>query len=243
MPVGSSVLLCGIGGGSVANEMINLGFNVDAVDLDNRMDHIARKYFKMARQVSTFADDARHYIRTCTKKYDIVILDISAGENQPSNVYTIECFREIKKILSKNGIVFIHYQNVLKGESSIAVKSLAKTLNASGFHTNLINTDKIKPDGSHQNWEITHELMLFGSKNQINLNEYSFNRRDKFADPFRFPIRNGVIIEKYSYHEGIVLTDNKPIMDVFHTNTLKATRGATLEEIIPRLIKENIEII
>ena len=101
MPAGSSVLLCGIGGGSVANEMINLGFNVDAVDLDNRMDHIARKYFKMTRQVSTFADDARHYIRTCKNKYDIVILDISAGENQPSNVYTIECFREIKKNIIK----------------------------------------------------------------------------------------------------------------------------------------------
>jgi len=243
MPKGSSVLLCGIGGGNVANEMLNLEFNVDAVDLDGRMGVIARKYFNMGNKVITYTDDARHYIRTSTKKYDIIILDISAGENQPSNVYTVECFKEIFNLLSENGIVFLHYQNVLQGENSIAIKSLGNTLNAAGFHTRLINTDKILEDGSHQHWDMTTELMLFGSKKEVDLNSYGFERRDRFGDPFNFPVGKHVTIDNYSFSDGIILTDDQPIMDIFHNNTLNATRGATLDEIIPILIKENIEIL
>lgn len=243
MPAGSSVLLCGIGGGNVVNEMIQLGFSVDAVDLDARMSKIASKYFNMRNEASVFADDARHFIRTCNKKYDIVILDISAGENQPSNVYTLECFKEIKGLLTKDGVIFLHYQNVLEGENAIAIKSLARTLDAAGFYTQVINTDKVNSEGINQFWDITSELMVFGSVNEINLNDFSFARRDRFGDPFGFPISKSVFINNYSYDEGLILTDDKPIMDILHNNTLDATRGATLNDIIPIFIKENIEIL
>jgi len=128
MPPGSTVLLCGIGGGNLINELVGLGFNVDAVDLDARMAEVARKYFMMTDQTTVFEDDARHYIRTCEKQYDIVILDMSAGENQPSNVYTIECFNEIKNLLSDDGIVFLHYQNAIEGVNSLAIKSFTAVI-------------------------------------------------------------------------------------------------------------------
>jgi len=244
MPPGSKLLICGIGGGNLINELANLRFEIDAVDLDARMAIVAKKYFGMTTiNVQVFEDDARHYIRTCEKKYDIVVLDMSAGENQPSNVYTLECFTEIKNLLNENGVLFVHYQNALEGENAIAIKSIGKTIEATGLHTKLINTDKVKEGNTKSKWELTTELMLFASKKVIDLNQYSLDRRDHFADPFKFPIGKRVFIDNYDFNDGILLTDDNPIMDVMHTATLETTRGATINELIPILIKERVEIL
>ena len=136
MPQGSSVLLCGIGGGNLINELVALGFTVDAVDLDSRMAEVASKYFMMTNhQVEVFEDDARHFIRTSKRAYDIVILDMSAGENQPSNVYTLECFKEIQNILTDDGIVFLHYQNVLEGRALRLVTQVSNYLKTTTVST------------------------------------------------------------------------------------------------------------
>ena len=242
MPTGSNVLLCGIGGGNLINEFSSLGFNIDAVDLDARMAKIAHKYFMMTANANFFEDDARHYIRTCEKEYDIIILDMSAGENQPSNVYTLECFKEIRNLLSDQGVIFLHYQNALEGENSLAVKSLGKTLAESGLNPQLLNTDKVKEDGTKFNWDKVGELMLFGSKNPIALN-IEFERRDGFADPFNFARGENTVIKDYDFSEGMIFTDDLPILDALHTGTLSTTRGATLKQLIPILIDQKIDIL
>ena len=84
--------------------------------------------------------------------------------------------------------------------------------------------------------------MLFATIDSIDLNSYSFERRDRFADPFNFPKNGGVFIEDYDFSDGIVLTDDRPIMDFLHHNTLESTRGATINTLIPILLKEKIEI-
>jgi len=243
MPEGSSALLCGIGGGNVVNELSLLGFNVDAVDLDKRMAFVAASYFNMNRDVTCYEDDARHFIRTCRKKYDIIVLDMSAGENQPSNVYTIECFTELKNLLSDKGILFLHYQNMLEGENAIAVKSIGKTLMAAGFHTNLINTDKIDIEGKKSDWNSVSEIMLFATNQPIDLNDYSFERRNTFADPFNFARSPNVFIKDYDFEDGMIFTDDLPILDALHTSTLGTTRGASLKTLIPILLDQEIEIL
>jgi len=119
---------------------------------------------------------------------------------------------------------------------------LAKTIASSGLITKLINTDKFDVNGKKKQWDMTTELMLFASKKDIDLNQYTFDRRDPFADPFNFPRNGRVFIDGYDFSDGVLLTDDNPIMDVMHTSTLETTRGATLEELIPILIKEKIDI-
>ncbi|MFH1321905.1 MAG: fused MFS/spermidine synthase [Bacteroidota bacterium] len=233
-PAGSKVLVCGLGGGNLINELNNLDFETDAVEIDERMEKAAKKYFRMTGNVNVIVDDARHYIRTSRKKYDIIVLDMSAGENQPSNIYTVECFREIQGILNSGGIMFIHYQNVLEGEYALAVKSIGKTLLESGFYAKLIETQP-KQDK-------TSELMLFASLEPVDLDSYSFERRDKFADPFNFP-RDSIFIEDYDFSDGIVLTDDAPVMDFLHKNTFETTREATIKTLIPIFLKEKMEIL
>jgi len=242
MPEGSNVLLCGIGGGNLINELVALGFKVDGVDLDGRMAKVASKYFMMTNQVQIYEDDARHFIRTSNKSYDIIILDLSAGENQPSNVYTLECFKEIANMLTDEGILFLHYQNALEGENARAIKSLAKTLAESGLNPQVLNTDKVQDDGTKLKWDQITELMLFGSKQPIVLNG-EFNRRDRFADPFNFARGKNTVIEDYDFSEGMIFTDDLPIMDALHTSTLSTTRGASIKTLVPIFVKENIDIL
>lgn len=236
-PAGSKVLLCGLGGGNLVNELHNLKFHVDAVELDSRMQHIAQRFFGVKKEnLNHFVDDARHYIRTCKKKYDIVILDMSAGENQPSNVYTTECFKNIFNLLNEDGMLFLHYQNVLEGEHALAIKSLGKTLIASGFSTRLINTEQ-------KNITDINELMLLATKHPIDLSNEKFERRDIFADPFYFPRGNKIFLDTYNFEGGIILTDNQPIMDMLHLNTLSATRGATMKSTFPALLEDGFKLV
>ncbi|HIA10869.1 MAG TPA: methyltransferase domain-containing protein, partial [Flavobacteriales bacterium] len=241
-PAGSNVLICGIGGGSLINELLALGFNIDAVDIDPRMAEVAVKYFGMPANTAVHEDDARHYIRTCKKKYDIVILDMSAGENQPSNVYTVECFKEIQGLMNPDGVLFVHYQNVLEGEGSVAVKSIGKTMIESGLKVKLLNTDKII-DGKKENWTVHDEIMFYASLETPEFEVRGFDRRNTFADPFNFPKDEGIFIEGYEFSDGILLTDDNPVMDVLHIGALESTRQAALKKLIPILMKQNIEIL
>lgn len=138
-PAGSSVLLLGMAAGSLVHELQNQGFKVDVVDIDERMFEIAEKYFYFHKNNSTnlFADDARHFIKTAQKKYDIVIIDISAAEIQPSYLYTLESFTEIKNLLTKNGLFFINFLGTVTGNSKLAkaTVSVQHTLKAAGFHS------------------------------------------------------------------------------------------------------------
>ena len=241
-PAGSKVLICGIGGGSLITELLALEFNIDAVDIDVRMAEVAVKFFGMPANTITYEDDARHYIRTCKKKYDIIILDMSAGENQPSNVYTFECFKEIQGLMNPDGVLFVHYQNVIEGEGSIAVKSIGKTIAESGLKVKLLNTDKIV-DGKKENWTVHAEIMFYASMNTPEFKIKGFDRRNTFADPFNFPREEGIFLENYEFSGGILLTDDNPIMDVLHIGALESTRQAALYSLIPILVKENLEIL
>lgn len=242
-PAGSRVLVCGIGGGNLIRELHRTGFAVDAVDIDPRTGKLAREFFGMEDTTVVYIDDARHYIRRCEKKYDIVILDLSLGEVQPSNIYTAECFSEIKKMLLPEGVIIIHYLNSIAGEDAIAVKSIGNTLLSAGFETKLINTDRVTKDGKKMNWEIPAEVMFFASNNPVDLNGFEFARRDTFVDPFNFPVLRNIFIENYDFSDGIVLTDDKPVMDIIHANTLESTRQSSLNELIPILIREKVKLL
>ena len=145
-------------------------------------------------------------------------------------------------MLTDEGILFLHYQNVLEGENDIAIKSLGKTMEQGGLNPQLLNTDKVNSDGDKFKWDQIGELMLFGSKQPMTLDS-EFDRRDRFADPFNFAQGENTVIKDYDFSEGMVLTDDLPIMDALHTSTLSSTRGASITTLVPIFVKENIDIL
>jgi predicted membrane-bound spermidine synthase len=223
-PEGSKVLIAGLGAGNLVNEMQLLGFEVDIVEIDKRMTEIAKRYFGMKEnKVNVIIDDARHFIRTCKKKYDIIIIDLSAGEVMPSNLYTLEGFRDTKDILKNDGVLFLHCPGrISTGEYPSAVGGIGRTLNEAGFNTKMLNTFPKMNELS--------ELIFFASPSGIDLRTQSFERRDHFAYPYRFPFKDSVYIDPVDFSKGELMTDNKPLMDHLHRENIASVRDYVLEE-------------
>ncbi len=140
------VLLLGLGGGSIAKHLTENGFNVEVCELDKRIEFVARKYFDLPQSVSVTIDDARHFVKGATKKYDAIIFDTFKGEETPNHIVTVESLEEVKKILNPNGFLLINSFNFIEGKRGLGLRSIYKTLEHSGFKTSVWPTDKNEND-------------------------------------------------------------------------------------------------
>jgi len=135
LPEGSDVLLLGMGGGTVANQLQKiLGLNVDAVELDERMVRIAKRYFALTNNVRVIIDDARHYIESTESTYDLILFDVFKGEVPPAHVLSVECFEKAISLLNPGGFIMVNFNGFLNGDPGRAGRSLYKTLQAAGIH-------------------------------------------------------------------------------------------------------------
>jgi len=138
-----NVLLLGLGGGSIAKYLTENGFNVEVCELDKRIELVARNYFELPKTIKVTIDDARHFVKGTTKKYDAIIFDTFKGEETPNHILTTESLEEVKKILNPEGYLLINSFNYIEGEKGLGLRSIYKTLTASGFNTSIWPTDKL----------------------------------------------------------------------------------------------------
>jgi predicted membrane-bound spermidine synthase len=148
LPTNPKALVLGLGGGSVANELVKNNFQVDAVELDLRMAYVAKKYFDLSEKVNVHIDDARHYLRnqtleyTMKSKYDLIILDAFIGEVNPHHLFTKQFFAEVKSLLSDSGAFIINGNGYWNGMAGKGMRSVLKTLINSGFNVEVQPTHK-----------------------------------------------------------------------------------------------------
>jgi len=188
-PKNTKVLLLGLGGGSVAKTLSEKGFQVDACELDNRIAMVAKKYFYLSDKVNITIDDARHYIKNCSQKYDVVIFDTFKGEDPPNHVFTAESLAETKKILNPGGTIFVNSMGYLDGEMGKAMRSIYKTFLSSGFNVKILPTS---PDPDQRN------LLFYASLENLQ------------------PNKNYIPEESIDLKNAVVLTDDLPILDILN---------------------------
>jgi spermidine synthase len=141
IPQNSNALLLGLGGGTVANMLYKgLQIKVDAVELDKRIASVAQRYFTLDPSVTTIVDDARHYIATCNKKYDLIFFDVFKGDIAPPHVLSLECFEKATTLLNKGGLIVVNFNGFLSGEIGKPGRSVYKTLVAAGMDTRILPT-------------------------------------------------------------------------------------------------------
>ncbi len=234
-PQGSRVLLAGVGGGNLANEMHVLGFDVEMVDIDSRMSMIAQNYFNAVKEIDTHIDDFRHFVKTTAKRYDIIIIDLSAGEDIPSNVFTIEAFQELKMVLANEGVVFIHYLSTLVGDGMMAVESIGNTIQAAGFDVRMLNTfpqiDRVS------------ELIFVASEQPLDFSALSYRIDPEIPNRLNFPLTNNIYLKDVVFENGLILTDDQPILDVIQQKSTMLMRRNNIKRVIKPLIEDNIDIL
>ena len=121
-------------------QFTRLGFDIDAVEIDKRVWDVSVEYFNVDPNINIVIDDARHYIKTCGKKYDIVVFDTFLSESVPEHLLTLEGFEDTRKILNPEGMVMINFYGFIKGETGRAARAVLKTLNESEFITEVMAT-------------------------------------------------------------------------------------------------------
>jgi len=219
LPEKSNALILGLGGGTVANIFQNtLGFNVDAVELDERIAEVARQYFPLSNKVNVVVDDARHYLEETQKKYDVILFDVYRGEAPPPHVFTLESLTKTKSLLREEGLIIVNFNGFWEGKTGQAARSIYKTLLAAGLETRILPTPgaeanrnilfvaSVKPQDFHT---VRSPLLLHGKQVDIGT---------LFYDP-----------RKLDLNDAVVLTDDKPILELLNIPAGNAWRKAYTE--------------
>jgi spermidine synthase len=116
------VLVLGAGSGSDVAAALQHGVeHVDAVEIDPAIIQLGREYHPDRPyddpRVTIINDDARHYLRTSKKKYDLVVFALIdsltlqssfSGVRLESYMFTEESFRDVRKRLTRDGVLVIY---------------------------------------------------------------------------------------------------------------------------------------
>jgi hypothetical protein len=205
LPKSTNTLLLGLGGGSIAKQFINRGFSVDVCELDKRIAYVAKHYFYLDNKVNITIDDARHYIRTCPKKYDIIVLDMFKGEEIPNHVFTKESLEEMKNMLNPNGTILVNGFGYIQGKIGLSMRSIYKTFLAESFKVKVLSTDK-NPDISN--------LLFYASLSPIKSNADFIPEKD------------------INVNDAVVLEDEYPVMDILNAQGARRWRNMAISSFI-----------
>lgn len=115
------VLIVGAGAGNdVAGALRNGIAHIDAVEIDpdiyllGKIFHPEKPY--QDQRVNIIIDDGRSFFKKCKKKYDVITFGLADSHTLSSSynnlrldhyLYTIESFKEAKKLLNKDGILTV----------------------------------------------------------------------------------------------------------------------------------------
>lgn len=213
LPKNSKALLIGLGGGTVAKQLENNGIDYDAVEIDGRLPKLAEQYFGLEHAIeNTVIDDGRHYINVCKTKYDYIIIDALLGDNVPSHLLSVECFRKIKDLLNPNGMIFIEFDGYEEGTDGIAQQLLRNTINKAGLKCHNITS---LPGRTNT------DVMYLATAGELpNLDSIIVN-----AD-FYYPASKSLneFTHQLPTTTAKVITDNNPVLDYYLKDRVKGFR-------------------
>lgn len=131
-------LVLGLGGGLSASLLQKKGYEVDGVELDERIMECAYQWFYLSPTVNVWQDDARHYLNTCKKKYDLILVDVFKAEEQPAHVLTLQSLERLnQKNLKPQAQLWINWHGYVNGITGRGTRILLQTLHEAGFNTQL----------------------------------------------------------------------------------------------------------
>jgi spermidine synthase len=152
------------------------------------------------------------------KKYDLILFDVYRGEIPAPHVFTLESLAKTKSLLKENGLIVVNFPGFLESKPGQAARSIYKTLLAAGLETRILPTP-----GPEANRNI---LFVASRKKQdfrslrvpLSQNGKPVDAETLFYDP-----------QKMDLDDAVVLTDDKPILELLHIPVGNVYRKAYTE--------------
>lgn len=124
-------LCLGMGIGITPGRWVAEGVQVDVVEINAAVVPLAERWFDFPRSaVNLIVDDARHFVRVSTNRYDTIQLDAFLGDSSPSHLMTREAFSEIRERLNSGGTLVINSFAHFEPGRDFLGASLQRTLSA-----------------------------------------------------------------------------------------------------------------
>ncbi len=206
------VLVIGFGTGMSIKRLLEKhdSINIEAVEIEPRMEEIAKEYFGWDDEIKINHDDGRHFLRT-KGKYDVIIIDLIVGHDA-SFLGTKNFFEEAKKHLNYDGAIIINIVSSEEGETALPLRTEYTTLKSVFKEVILLN---IEPN---INKKTIHNLVLFATKEKIDRNlllQNSLNNtlylKNKNVS-YKEIIQYGLDIE---INDSRISTDDLPIIEFY----------------------------
>jgi spermidine synthase len=122
-----SMLLIGLGGGSLLKQYSRQRWQVDAVEIDPVVIRTAYEYFGLKRSEGNVIEmDGRQFLSSTDKKYDVILIDAYGSSSIPFHLVTREAFGLISSRLNPGGIAAINVETI--GWDDPIVASIGATL-------------------------------------------------------------------------------------------------------------------
>ena len=134
---GQNALVLGLGGGMTANLLTEKNYKVTAVEFDERIISVSKKYFNLNDQAEIHCADARYYLNKIEKKYDLILFDLYNAEEQPCHVLTTESLQKLKQNLNDSAMIYINWHGFTDEGIGDGSALLYNTLKYSGFNISL----------------------------------------------------------------------------------------------------------
>ena len=207
----------------MVDEFLQLGFDVQAVELDERMVDIARQYFHLSDKCQIVVNDARHFINHAPPQYDVVVFDAFNGENIPAHLLSKESLAQLHRILKPDGLLLLNFSGFITGEEGLAARSVLKTLVHVGFDVQLLPTPRE---------ESMRNLLFFASKQKQDFAAAIKPERvdaccvKLFHTPIPLPLHPSSDINA---DDAFILTDDKPLIDLLHLKSGEVWRKNILK--------------
>lgn len=240
-PEGSKALLLGMGGGSIAFELLALGIDLDIVEIDERINFIAQEYFNYVPKSSNlYIDDARHFIRMTKEKYDIVVIDLLLGEVQPTHVFSVEGFEDLKNILNDDAFIIINIQgNIYDPKYAMGPRSIYKTLLEVGFNVNYFS----RPISKEEGLSLANDIFLIASLQEQDyrtmMQDLRYNKWFPYAN---FYYKDLIIEKQLDLSEAMVLVDDRPKLELLNASNTLQWRKEKINDNIQEMMKDGINI-
>ena len=141
-PAPDNVLLVGGGTSEIMSEILKHPVtSVDYVELDPSIILSARKFLKTKQfyrlddpRVNIINSDGRYFIKTTGKRYDAIIVNMpNPYTAQINRFYTVEFFREVRRVMSKGAVLGFSVsssENYVSAAEALFLRTLLETATA-----------------------------------------------------------------------------------------------------------------
>jgi spermidine synthase len=155
-PRARRALLLGLGSGMLGKALAARGLEVTAAEIEPRIEAAARRWFGLPAPVRVIHEDARSYLNREGDRYDLILLDVFAGENVPWYLVTREALQAVQRHLAPGGRLLVNWVTRNSGDSEglrrleagmVAVFGEAKVFVDSGETGPLVNAILVAGQG------------------------------------------------------------------------------------------------